>query len=334
MNRKQIIFTKPKTAEFLDTEIFLQNDDDVMVKMDYTVVSGGTEKANLLGQQSVKGKNVFPISLGYCGVGTVVEIGPAVTKCKIGDRVLVYHGVHSNYNVRQQHEIFPINEPIDSLEAAFIIIGTMGLGGVRKLEVELGDSALVLGLGLLGMFAIQFLRFSGAYPIIAADLDENRRNLALKLGADFALDPSEKDFNEKVLEITENKKVKNIVEVTGVGRALEQALENASTLGKISLLGCTRVSDMQIDYYKQVHCPGVKLIGAHNFVRPKFESYPNHWTMDDDVKAISQLIFSKRIDVLSMVSRICDPKDAPIIYDELVNNKNFPMGTVFDWRKY
>ena len=97
MKRKQIIFTKPKTAEFLDTEIFLQNDDDVMVKMDYTVVSGGTEKANLLGQQSVKGVNLFPISLGYCGVGTVVEIGKNVTKCKIGDRVLVYHGVHSNF---------------------------------------------------------------------------------------------------------------------------------------------------------------------------------------------------------------------------------------------
>ncbi len=334
MKRKQIIFTAPKTAEFLDTEINIETPLDVMVKMDYTIISGGTEKANLLGQQSVKGVNLFPISLGYCGVGTVTEIGNQVTKCKIGDRVLVYHGVHSNYNVRQENEIFLINEPIESLEATFIIIGTMGLGGVRKLEVELGESAMVFGLGLLGMFAVQFLRCSGAYPIIAADLDENRRNLALKLGADFALDPSKKDFNQKVLEITENKKVKNIVEVTGVGRALEQALENASFMGKISLLGCTRVSDMNIDYYKQVHCPGIKLIGAHNFVRPKFESYPHHWTMDDDCKAISQLIYSKRIDVLSMVSRICDPKDSPKIYDELVNNKNFPMGTVFDWRNY
>lgn len=334
MKRKQIIFTAPKTAEFLDTEIFIENPDDVMVKMEYTVISGGTEKANLLGQQSVKGVNLFPISLGYCGVGTVVEIGDQVTKCKVGDRVLVYHGVHTNYNVRRENEIFPVKDPIDSLEAAFIIIATMGLGGVRKLEVELGDSAMVMGLGLLGMFSIEFLRCSGAYPIIAADLDENRRNLALKLGADFALDPSSPDFNDKVLEITEGKKVKNIVEVTGVGRALEQALENASFMGKISLLGCTRVSDMQIDYYRQVHCPGVKLIGAHNFIRPKFESYPHHWTMDDDCRAIAQLIYSKRVDVKSMISRICDPKDAPQIYDELVNNKNFPMGTVFDWRSY
>ncbi|MBR6765711.1 MAG: zinc-binding alcohol dehydrogenase [Clostridia bacterium] len=333
MKRKQIIFTKPKTAELLDTEIFIEKPTEVMVKMEYTVVSGGTEKANLLGLQSVSGVNKFPVSLGYCGVGTVVDIGEAVTKCKIGDRVLVYHGVHSNYNVREEKEIFPVYDPIDSLEAAFIIIAAMGLGGVRKLEAELGESAMVFGLGLLGMFSVEFMRISGLYPIIAVDPDKSRRELSLKLGADFALDPTSADLNERVLQITENKRVKNIVEVTGVGRALEQALENVSGMGKISLLGCTRISDMKIDYYKQVHCPGVKLIGAHNFVRPKLESYPHHWTMDDDCRAISQLIYSKRIDVKSMISRICDPKDSPQIYDELVNSNCFPMGTVFDWRE-
>ncbi len=334
MKRKQIIFTKPKTAEFLDSEISVNLPDEVMVKMDYTIISGGTEKANLLGLQSVAGVNKFPISLGYCGVGTVIETGESVTKCKKGDRVLVYHGVHSNYNVRRDFEIFPIKENIDSLEAAFIIIAAMGLGGVRKLEAELGESGMVFGLGILGMFSIEFMRTSGLYPIIAVDPDPKRRELALKLGADFALDPTKDDFNQQVLEITDGKKVKNIVEVTGLGKALEQALENVSYMGRISLLGCTRISDMQIDYYKQVHCPGVKLVGAHNFVRPKKESYPHHWTMEDDCRAIEQLIYSKRIDVKSIISRICDPKDSPQIYDELVTSNCFPLGTVFDWRNY
>lgn len=335
MKRKQIIFTKPETAEFLDTEINIEHPRDVMVKMEYTVISGGTERANLLGSKTFcLNDKAFPRMLGYCGVGTVIDLGAEVTKCKIGDRVLVYHGVHSNYNVRRDDEIFLVENEVDSLEAAFVIIATMGLGGVRKLEAELGESAMVMGLGLLGMFSIQFLRNSGVYPLIAADLNPERRALALKLGADFALDPASPDFNEKILEITKGKKVKNIVEVTGVGRALEQALENVSYMGRISLLGCTRVSDMQIDYYTQVHFPGVKLIGAHNFVRPKQESFPHHWTMTDECNAILNLIESKRIDVKSMVSRICDPKDAPEIYNELVHDKNFPMGTVFDWRNY
>ena len=69
------------------------------------------------------------------------------------------------------------------------------------LEIELGESAMVMGQGLLGIFATQFLRLSGANPVIAVDLNPQRRELALKLGADYAFDPSDKDFVEKVKEI-------------------------------------------------------------------------------------------------------------------------------------
>ena len=103
-------------------------------------------------------------------------------------------------------------------------------------------------------------------------------------------------------------------------------------MGRISLLGCTRISDCAVDYYREVHCPGVKLIGAHNFVRPKVESYPHHWTHQDDCKAILQMIAMKRIQVLPIVSRVENPENAPQIYNELCDDPNFPMGTVFDWR--
>ena len=113
---------------------------------------------------------------------------------------------------------------------------------------------------------------------------------------------------------------------------MKQALECASWMGRISLLGCTRVSDCGVDYYQQVHKPGIKLIGAHNFVRPKFESYPHHWTHHDDCRAILDMISTKRIDVKSIVSRVVKPETAPEIYKELCYNKDFSMGTVFDWR--
>jgi hypothetical protein len=175
---------------------------------------------------------------------------------------------------------------ISSWDAAFVIIAAMGLGGVRKLELELGESAMVMGLGLLGIFAVQFCRLSGAYPVIAADPNPERRALALRLGADYAFDPMASDFVEQVKAVTKGKGVQATVEVTGVAAAMKQALECASWMGRISLLGCTRVSDCAIDYYQQVHRPGIKLIGAHNFVRPKMESYPHHWTHQDDCKAI------------------------------------------------
>ena len=332
MSKKQIIFTAVHTAELLEVENPPIKDDEVLTKMEYTVVSGGTERACIMGMENAGGM-VFPKYLGYCGVGRVVEVGSAVTSVAVGDRVLVYHGDHSNYNIRKAQDITKVeNDDISSLDAAFVIIASMGLGGVRKLEIELGESAMVMGLGLLGMFSVQFCRLSGAYPVIAADLNPARRELALKLGADYAFDPSAPDFVEQVKAVTGGKGVRATVEVTGVSAAMKQALECASWLGRISLLGCTRVSDCAVDYYQQVHRPGVKLIGAHNFVRPKVESYPHHWTHQDDCKAILNLLGAGRIQVAPIVSRVVSPTDAPEIYNQLCDDPKFPMGTVFDWR--
>ena len=332
MKGKQIFFTDTHKAELLAVDIRDIKQNEVLTEMEYTVVSGGTERACIMGMNNTSQR--FPMSLGYCGVGRVLETGVSVTSVKVGDRVLVYHGCHAKYNIRPEADITKVtNEDVSSLDAAFVIIASMGLGGVRKLEIELGESAMVMGLGLLGIFAVQFCRLSGAYPIIAADLDPARRELALKLGADYAFDPSAPDFVEAVKKATDGKGVRATVEVTGVSVAMNQALECASWMGRISLLGCTRVSDCAVDYYTQVHKPGITLIGAHNFVRPKVESYPHHWTHQDDCKAILELIAANRIQVAPVVSRVVSPDDAPTIYNQLCDDPHFPMGTVFDWRE-
>ena len=126
--------------------------------------------------------------------------------------------------------------------------------------------------------------------------------------------------------MTKGKGVRATVEVTGVSAAMKQALECASYMGRIALLGCT------VDYYQQVHRPGVKLIGAHNFVRPKVESYPHHWTHQDDCNAILELIAAGRVKVAPIVSRVVSPTQAPDIYNQLCDDPKFPIGTVFDWR--
>lgn len=334
MKRKQIVFTAPRTAELLETDVPALSDKGVLVKTEYTVVSGGTERANLMGLPNVPGQG-FPKSLGYCGIGFVLEIGKDVKTVGVGDRVLVYHGVHSNLNVREEDEITKVeNDCIPSVEAAFTVIASMGLGGVRKLELELSESAMVMGLGLLGMFSVQFLRASGANPLIAADLNPERRKMALELGADYAFDPSEPDFVEKVKSVTRGRGVNATVEVTGVSKAMLQALDCAAWMGRISLLGCTRVSDCSVDYYPQVHRPGIKLIGAHNFVRPKHESYPHHWTHHDDCRAILDMIERGRIRVAPMIGRVVSPEACPEIYTQLCDDPAFPLGTVFDWTNY
>ena len=93
MQAKTIVFTAPNTAELLDWDLKPMQEDSVLVKMEYTVVSGGTERATSMAMPNAGTK--FPKFLGYCGVGFVQQIGEKVTTVKPGDRVLVYHGRHS-----------------------------------------------------------------------------------------------------------------------------------------------------------------------------------------------------------------------------------------------
>ncbi len=328
--RKAILFTKPYTAELVEIDIPSLGDNDVLVKTDYSAISAGTEKANLCGMPNTYGD--FPRALGYSSSGTVVEVGKNVKKCKIGDRVIVYHGIHTDYNVRHEDEIIPVlYKEVSSLNAAFVLLAAMGLGGLRKTRLEIGESGMVFGMGILGVFALTFMKMSGAVPVIAADLSESRRNLAISCGAYYAFDPSDKDFIARVKEATDNKGVSAIVEVTGSSAAMKNALDCASFKGRISLLGCTRVSDIPVDYYSQVHKPGIELIGAHNFVRPKFDSYPYHWTNSDDCNAIMKMIKYGMIDFSKIVTDTVSPYDAPSVYDRMLNDRDFPVGIAFDW---
>lgn len=331
MEALRVVFTEPCVAQLQSRVLPEVTGDNVLVKMDYTVVSGGTERAYLMGMPNTR--QVFPTGIGYCGLGRILEIGHGVKDFQPGDRVLVYHGGHSSCSVVSQSRLTKIkNDKIDSLDAVFTIIASMGLGGVRRLELELGESAMVIGLGLLGMFSVQFCRLSGCNPVIAVDLEPERRKLALELGADYALDPSDPDFEKTVMELTDGKGINGCVEVTGASAAMQTALQCAARQGRISLLGCSRVSDCGVDYYAQVHKPGVRLIGAHNMVRPQVDSYPHCWTHHDDCRAILGLLAAGKMQVAPLRSRVVSARTAPEIYQQLVQDKNFPIGTVFDWR--
>ena len=333
MVRKQILFTGIGKAELLDREMKPMADDEVIIKTEYSAISAGTERANLVAEPNTASKGKFPWAEGYSSVGIITEVGANVRKYKVGDRVLVYHGFHAEYNKVKESALTLVPDGVDPKDAALVIIAAMGLGGVRKLNIEIGESAMIIGLGLLGMFSVEFARLAGANPVIVSDLSSERRELALRLGADYALDPTAPDYIETVKKITNGKGVNAIVEVTGVSVALRQALECSSYMGRISLLGCTRIPDCDINYYQQVHRPGVKLIGAHNMVRPKVESYPGHWTMHDDCACILDLLAAKRIEAAPIISEVLTPHDAPAIYARLASDRNFPLGVLFDWSK-
>jgi len=305
---------------------------EVLLENDYTVVSAGTERANLVGLPNTSGK--FPYYPGYCGVGRIIAVGDGVENARVGDRALATFSGHRSHPIQKAAELTLVTDgTIESLDAAFIVIAAMGLQGVRKLRLELGESVMVIGLGLLGTFATQLAAIDGAIPVIVSDFDAKRRDLALTLGADHAFSPDEPDLPGKIRELTYGKGADCIIEVTGAAVALQQALTYLAWQGRVSLLGCTRVPDAHIDFYEYVHRRGVTLIGAHTFIRPKVESYPGYWTTQDDYRVLLALLSAKRLQVRPIISEVVSPERAPAVFKRLAEDPHPPLGVVFDWRQ-
>ena len=205
------------------------------------------------------------------------------------------------------------------------------MGAIRKCRLELGESAIVMGMGILGMMAVQLLKIAGAAPILAVDPDADKREKALAIGADYALDPYAPDFAETAKQLTMGG-AKVGVEVTGIGAGLDGILDCMACFGRVALLGCTRSSDFTIDYYRKVHGPGITLIGAHTNARPPANSAAGWWTERDDFETVLTLTKLGRLKLSDLVEEVHSPAEAPEVYQRLCTEKTFPL-VQFDWRK-
>ena len=232
-----------------------------------------------------------------------------------------------------EKKVVKIEDESVSFEAgAMSFIATFPMAAIRKTRLEMGESAMVMGLGILGMIAVKLLRAAGAVPIIAVDPNPTRREIALNNGADYAFDPMEADFADRVKAVT-NGGVNVAIEVTGVGAGLNGALDCMAKFGRVALLGCTRSSDFTVDYYRKIHAPGITVIGAHTIARPETESHPGWFTHRDDIKSVLKLSAGGRLDLEALIEETHLPEECEKVYDRLVFDKNFPIVVQFDWRE-
>ena len=109
---------------------------------------------------AVKNKLEQPIPLGYCNVGTVIEVGRDVTEFKVGDRV-ASNGPHAEYVSVPKNLVAKIPHGVSDEQAAFTVIGSIGLQGMRLVKPTLGETVVVVGLGLIGLITAQLLKANG-----------------------------------------------------------------------------------------------------------------------------------------------------------------------------
>lgn len=330
MKNPSIVFTAPSVAEWTEQDFPRElSDYDVRLRLVRSTISAGTERAVLTGGANTGGYAGFPRQSGYSAGAIVEAVGSKVSRVKVGDRVAASWTRHSLYYVLPERNVYRLPDSVSFAEAALVHIATFPLAAIRKCDLEVGESAVIMGLGVLGLISIDLLRAAGAAPIIAVDPVPEKRALALRRGADFALDPFDPEFAETVKGLTDGG-ARVALEITGVGKGLDMVLDVMAPLGRVALLGCTRDSNFTIDYYNKVHGRGVSLIGAHTNARPRFESSHGLWSERDDAEAILRLLRYGRLSLAELVEETHSPTEAAAVYGRLTAGSAFPI-VQFDW---
>lgn len=327
----------------------------VLVKTSCSLVSLGTErmlvefgKANLIDkarQQPDKVKQVLdkiktdglqptleavfnklgqPLPLGYCNSGVVVAVGNGVTEFKVGDRV-ASNGQHAEYVCVPKNLVAKIPENVSDEEAAFTVIGSIGLQGIRLLNPQLGETVVVIGLGLIGLITAQLLKANGC-KVIGVDFDEEKVELARTKGV-IGVNPAKgTDSVKYVLEETYSHGADAVL-ITASAKTdevIHQAAEMSRKRGRIVLVGVIGLDIRRDDFYKkelsfQVSCsygPGRYDEDYEN----KGIDYPLpfvRWTEKRNFETVLQAISMGNIDVKSLITEEVDLKDYEKIYGDI-----------------
>lgn len=346
----------------------------VLIQTTCTLVSLGTErmlvefgKANLIDkarQQPDKVKQVLdkirtdglqptleavfnklgqPLPLGYCNVGRVVATGKGVTEFAVGDRV-ASNGNHAEFVCVPKNLVAKIPDQVTDREAAFTVIGSIGLQGIRLLNPQLGETVVVIGLGLIGLITAELLMASGC-RVIGVDFDQQKVDLACQKGI-IAINPKNGEDPVKFVKEKTGSVGADGVLITASAKGddlIHEAAEMSRKRGRIVLVGVIGLNIRRDDFYKkeisfQVSCsygPGRYDEEYEN----KGHDYPIafvRWTEKRNFEAILQSISSGVLKVTPLITDEVDLANYQEIYGDMRKQGsiasiiNFPAGQKID----
>ena len=249
-----------------------------------------------------------PLPLGYCNVGTVLSVGEGITDLRIGDRV-ASNGHHAEVVCVPRNLVALIPDAVSDDEATFTVVGAIGLQGVRLLNPTLGETVVVVGLGLIGMLTADLLRLNGC-RVIGLDLDETKLELARQRGI-TALNPMDTDAITAVIALTDGIGADGVV-ITASAKQndlVSQAARMSRKRGRIVLIGVVGLNLSRAEFYEkelsfQVSCsygPG----RYDEAYEQQGRDYPLpfvRWTENRNFQTILQLLATGQLAVTSLIT--------------------------------
>lgn len=306
------------------------NGDTALVESRFTCISAGTEIAKLTGMEPF----AFPSTLGNRAVGRLRSGFKRRSDLKEGDLVFTYTP-HCSHNLTDKL-VSTLPEALDLPETALLGMAMVALAGVQTAEPELGDVAVVTGAGLVGQFAAQLLKLSGA-KVILIDPAEGRLRTARACGIEHTIQGGADTAREEVLDRTRGQGAHLLLECTGVPKVCAAGTSLLRRSATMVLVGSPRgKSEADLTALLQaVHLwrdqGDLTLKGAHEWKVPLHQSPYSRHSQSENLQLLAALMQSGSLKVKPLLSAVYAPRDAARAYADLQNRKDELLGSVFDW---
>lgn len=277
---------------------------------------------------TVLNKLAQPIPLGYSNTGVVIGLGKGVSGLQLGDRV-ASNGHHAEIVSVPQNLVAKVPANVSDDEAAFTVIGAIGLQGIRLAAPTFGETIIVIGLGLIGQLTAQLLKANGC-RVIGLDYEADKLELAKSNGI-ITANPAETDPVKLVQSLT-NDIGADAVLITASNKSndiIAQAANMSRKKGRIVLVGVIGLDLNRSDFFEkeltfQVSCsygPG-RYDAAYE---QKGADYPIgyvRWTEKRNFEAVLEAMSSKQLNVLPLITERIPLQNYASVYNNMSGSKS------------
>jgi L-iditol 2-dehydrogenase len=264
---KALLLSQYNQLDIADLPAPVPGADEILVR----VAACGICGSDVHGYDGTSGRRIPPIVMGHEAAGVVAAVGPGVSKYKPGDRVTfdstVYCGqcefcLHGDINLCNNRQVIGVScgdfrragafaeyvvvpqrisyhlpDALEFQEAAMLEAVSVALHAVRVSEMKGGETALVIGAGMIGLLTLQAAKAAGAARVLVADIDQSRLLRAVKIGADATLLLSGADLVKEILKQTGGRGVDLVLEAVGREETISASIASVRKGGTVTLIG-------------------------------------------------------------------------------------------------
>ena len=291
---------------------------------------------------AVRDKMAASQALGYSASGIVTAVAPDVDEFQVGDRVACAGvGFASHAEVIAVPKNLCVRLPADVTfeSGAFGTLGAIALQGVRLATPTLGESVVVIGLGLVGQLTLQLLKANGC-RVFGLDLDPSRVSLATDLGADGTAVSDENA--QKTIESWTHGRGADAVLITAAtesNQPVELAAQVSRVKGRVVVVGMTGLDIPRQPFYMRELSLTISMSYGPGRYDPEYEEhgrdYPFgyvRWTEKRNIESFLDLVASKRVDVDRLISHRFPIEEAERAYQLISGNGAEPyLGVVLKY---